>query len=279
MARMIVDAWMQHPTAALLRHEMFDSLRRWTGGLDSADGPPAIDATLAVMDGAGIGFGLLSAWHGPQGVLVSNDEVAGWVASHPDRFAGLAAVDLSRPMAAVRELRRCVADLGFKGLRVIPWLWDAPPTDRRYYPLFAACVELGVPFCTQVGHTGPLRPSETGRPIPYIDQVAIDFPELMVVAGHIGYPWTEEMVAVARKHENVFIDTSAYTVRRYPPELVRYLRTRGGRRKVLFGTNYPMILPEQALAGLKDLDLDDETRDLFLEGNARRVFGLQGSGP
>ena len=150
---------------------------------------------------------------------------------------------------------------------------------RRYYPLFAACVELAVPFCTQVGHTGPLRPSETGRPIPYIDQVAIDFPELVVVAGHIGYPWTEEMVAVARKHENVFIDTSAYTVRRYPPELVRYLRSRGGRRKVLFGTNYPMILPEQALAGLEELDLDDETRELFLEGNARRVFGLQGSGP
>jgi predicted TIM-barrel fold metal-dependent hydrolase len=272
---MIVDAWMQHPTAALLRHEMFDSLRRWTGGLDDVQAPP-IDATLALMDRGGVGFGLLSAWHGPQGVLVSNDEVAGWARAHPDRFAGLAAVDLARPMAAVRELRRCVGELGFKGLRVIPWLWEAPPTDRRYYPLFAACVELGVPFCTQVGHTGPLRPSETGRPIPYIDQVAIDFPELVIVAGHIGYPWTEEMVAVARKHERVFIDTSAYTVRRYPPELVRYLRSGGGRRKVLFGTNYPMILPEQALAGLDDLDLDDETRGLFLEGNARRVFGLQG---
>jgi len=226
------------------------------------------------MDRGGVSFGLLSAWHGPHGVLVSNDEVAGWVGSHPDRFAGLAAVDLTGPMAAVRELRRCVGDLGFKGLRVIPWLWEAPPTDRRYYPLYATCVDLGVPFCTQVGHTGPLRPSETGRPIPYIDQVAIDFPELVVVAGHIGYPWTEEMVAVARKHENVFIDTSAYTVRRYPPELVRYLRSRGGRHKVLFGTNYPMILPEQALAGLDELDLDDETRDLFLEGNARSVFSL-----
>ena len=67
------------------------------------------------------------------------------------------------------------------GLRVVPWLWDAPPTDRRYYPLFADCVESGVPFCTQVGHTGPLRPSETGRPIPYIDQVALDFPELVIV--------------------------------------------------------------------------------------------------
>src|SRR5438093_503265 len=83
----------------------------------------------------------------------------------------------------------------------------------------------------------------SARPIPYIDQVALDFPELVIVGGHIGYPWTEEMVAVARKHENVYIDTSAYTSKRYPPELVRYMTSRSGRRKVMFGSNYPMIPP------------------------------------
>ncbi|MGZ6641409.1 MAG: amidohydrolase family protein [Solirubrobacteraceae bacterium] len=270
---MTVDAWIQHPTPRFLRHDMFASLRRWTGQ-EVPESEIPIDATVAAMDAAGVAVGLLSAWHGPEGVLISNDEVAGWVAAHPGRFAGLAAVDLRRPMAAVRELRRCVSELGFKGLRVIPWLWEAPPTDRRYYPLYAACVELGVPFCTQVGHTGPLRPSETGRPIPYIDQVAIDFPELVIVCGHIGYPWTEEMVAVARKHERVHIDTSAYTVRRYPPELVRYLRSGSGRHKVLFGSNHPMIAPAQALDGLDALELDDEARALFLGANARRVFAL-----
>ena len=271
---MIVDAWMQHPTPRFLAQDMFASLRRWTGGA-LPQGEVPIDATLAAMDEAGVEVGLLSAWHAPYvGPLISNDEVAGWVAAHPARFAGLAAVDLARPMDAVRELRRCVTELGFVGLRAIPWLWEAPPTDRRYYPLFAACVELGVPFCTQVGHTGPLRPSETGRPIPYIDQVAIDFPELVIVCGHIGYPWTEEMVAVARKHANVYIDTSAYTVRRYPPELVAYLRSSGGRRKVLFGTNWPMIAPSKALEGLDDFGLDDETRALFLGGTAEWLFGV-----
>lgn len=270
---MTIDAWMQHPTPRFLAHEMFDSLRRWTGQLEAVPEVP-LPVTIEAMDRGGIDVGLLSAWHGPQGPLIGNDEVAGWVAAHPDRLAGLAAVDLARPMDAVRELRRCVTELGMKGLRVIPWLWEVPPTDRRCYPLYAACVELGVPFCTQVGHTGPLRPSETGRPIPYIDQVAIDFPELTIVCGHIGYPWTEEMVAVARKHPNVYIDTSAYTVRRYPPELVRYLRSRGGRRKVLFGTNYPMIQPADALADLDALELDDETRAAFLHDNARRVFGI-----
>jgi predicted TIM-barrel fold metal-dependent hydrolase len=269
---MTIDVWMQHPTARFLAHDMFESLRRWTGGA-IPEQPPPIDATIAAMDAAGIGFGLLSAWHGPGGPLIGNDEVAGWVEEHPDRFAGLAAVNLARPMEGVRELRRCF-ELGFKGLRILPWLWEAPPTDRRYYPLYAACVELGVPVGTQVGHTGPLMPSEPGRPIPYIDQVAIDFPELVIVCGHTGYPWTEEMVAVARKHENVYIDTSAYTARRYPHELVEYLRSGSGRRKVMFGSNFPMIAPEQALERLEALRIDDETRELFLEGNARRVFGL-----
>lgn len=110
---------------------------------------------------------------------------------------------------------------------------------------------------------------------PYLDDVALDFPDLVIVAGHIGYPWTEEMISLARKYPNVHIDTSAYTTRRYPRELVAYTRS-GGRRKVLFGSNYPMIAPATALADLAALELDDEATQLFLEGNARRVFGLEG---
>jgi uncharacterized protein len=274
LALMVIDAWMQHPTLHFLSHDMFASLRRW-GSAELPGQEPGLDITLGAMDSAGVDFGFLSAWSAPnQPPLISNDQVAGWVSEHPDRFAGLACVDLNRPMEAVRELRRCVSERGFKGLRVIPWLWEAPPTDRRYYPLYAACVELGVPFCTQVGHTGPLRPSETGRPIPYIDQVAIDFPELVIVGGHVGYPWTEEMVAVARKHENVHIDTSAYTTKGLPAELIAYMKSRSGRRKVLFGSNYPMIFPAHALDGLDELALDGETRELYLSGNARRVFAL-----
>lgn len=270
---MTIDVWMQHPTPRFLRSDMLASLRRWTGDA-IPDAQIPIEVTLAAMDEAEVSFGLLSAWRGPNGMdLISNDEVLEWVSRYPGRFAGLATADLNRPMVAVRELRRRIRD-GFVGLRVVPWLWDAPPTDRRYYPLFAECVELGVPFCTQVGHTGPLRPSETGRPIPYIDQVALDFPELVIVCGHVGYPWTEEMVAVARKHENVYIDTSAYTTKRLPAELLRFLKTGTGQRKVLFGTNYPMIRHAHALAGLDDLGLTQDARRDYLHRNAERVFAL-----
>jgi predicted TIM-barrel fold metal-dependent hydrolase len=173
---------------------------------------------------------------------------------------------------AVREIRLAVETLGFKAIRVLPWLWQIPPTDRLFYPVYATCCELNVPFCTQIGHTGPLMPSEPGRPI-YLDRVALDFPELVIVAGHIGYPWTDEAIAVATKHENVFIDTSAYTVKRYPAVLVDYLRGHG-RTKVLFGSNYPMIMPKKALEGLDDLGLDTKTQDLFLAVTAARIFKL-----
>lgn len=82
------------------------------------------------------------------------------------------------------------------------------------------------------------------------------------------------MIAVAAKHPNVYIDTSAYAAHRYPAELVDYLKGRG-RSKVLFGTNYPMMTAAKALARLDDLGLDEDTTALFLAGNAARVFGLQ----
>jgi hypothetical protein len=265
----IIDAWAQHPTLRHMQDPIFESLRRWTKvPMPTVELP--VSTTVAAMDQAAIDKSLISAWVAPRNVMISNDEVAGFVAQAPDRLVGVGSAGISKPMAAVREVRRCIQDLGFKAIRILPWLWEVPPTDRRFYPVYAACCELGVPFCTQIGHTGPLMPSEVGRPI-YLDQVAIDFPELVIVGGHIGYPWADEAIAVATKHENVYIDTSAYTVKRYPTALVEFMRSYG-RSKVLFGTNYPMILPAKALEGLDTLSLGDEARELVLSGNARRVF-------
>ena len=268
---MIIDAWGQHPTLRLSQDPMLATLRRWTRSDVPSEELP-VSATVAAMDRADIDRMLISAWVAPRNVMISNDDVAGFVAQAPDRLVGVGSVDISKPMAAVREIRRCVRELGFKAIRVLPWLWEVPPTDRRFYPIYVACVEEGVPFCTQVGHTGPLMPSEVGRPI-YLDQVALDFPDLVIVGGHVGYPWTDEAVAVATKHRNIYIDTSAYTVRRYPPQLVDYLRGHGAA-KVLFGSNYPMITPDRALDGLDTLDLGEAALAGFLGGNAKAVFRL-----
>ena len=267
----IIDAWMQHPTQRFIEQPMFAPLLRWTKQTRVPEVP--VEATVATMNQAGVAMGLLSAWHGPQGALISNDEVAGFMAQAPGRFAGLASVDLHRPMDAVRELRRCVRSLDFKGLRILPWLWNLPPDDRRYYPLYAECIELGIPFCTQIGHTGPLCPSEPGRPIPYLEHVALEFPELTIVAGHLGAPWEAEAISLAHKFPNVYLDTSAYKAKRFPETFVRYLRGPGAG-KVLFGSNFPMLTAQACLEGLEALALDAQTAAQYLAGNAATVFGL-----
>jgi uncharacterized protein len=269
----IIDVWAQRPGALFMSQPWLTTLNRWTG---NAAAPPAevpLEHLLRHMDEAGVEKSLLSAWWGPAGELISNDSVAEAVQRHPDRIVGIASVDLTRPMEAVRTLRRCVTEYGFKGLRVVPWLWNLPPDDRRYYPLYAACCELGVPFMTQIGYTGPLCPSEPGRPIPYLETVLLEFPDLVVVGGHVGFPWFDEVVALSGKFPNLHVDTSAYVAGRYPANLIEFMRGRG-RDRVMFGTNYPMLTAKRCLAGLDALGLDEEARSLFLSGNARRVFRL-----
>ncbi len=267
-----IDVWAQMTTERMAKAPWLETLLRWTG---QSEDPliPSTDSTLRAMDAAGVDISLLSAWHGPQGSLISNEEVSDQIDSAPDRFRGLATVDLSNPMQAVRDIRKWVDGEKFVGVRVVPWLWDLPPNDRRYYPVYAACVDLGVPFCTQVGHTGPLLRSETGRPIPYLEDVLLDFPELIVVGGHVGFPWIDELTSLTIKFPNFHVDTSAYAVHRLPDDFVSFMKGIGSKR-VMFGTNWPMLSPEQCLQHLDQLGLSREQEDAFLFGNARRVFNL-----
>lgn len=264
---------MQHPTPRFLQQPFFESLQKLNRAR-TTESDISPDRTIHAMDAGGIRIGLLSAWWGPGGSLIDNDEVAACLRASPERLYGIASVDLSRPMEAIRELRRAVRELGFRGLRILPWLWNLPPDDRRYYPLYAECVELDIPFCLQAGHTGPRCPSEPGRPIPYLENVALEFPELRIVAGHVGYPWTDEMISLATRFPNVYIDTSAYKASRYPSALLEFMRGNGGK-KVMFGSNYPMLAPRDCLRGLGALDLNVRTREQFLFRNAGKVFQLE----
>jgi uncharacterized protein len=271
----IIDAWANAPFADMAVHlpeirrlfEQSGATRFLDQGLSAAE-------LIAEMDAAGIERLLVTSWAGPSRKVPDNQRVAEFIRDYPDRFLGVAAVNLQKPVEAVRELDRAVRDYGFKALRMVPWIWNLPPNDKLYYPLYVKCVELGIPFCTQVGHTGPLMPSEPGRPIPYIDEVALTFPELTILGGHIGYPWTDEMIALAWKHEHVYIDTSAYLPRYYPPQLLHFMNTYG-QDKVLFGTNFPMLSLKKCVEQALALDLKPDVKAKFLAGNARRVFGIE----
>lgn len=158
-----------------------------------------------------------------------------------------------------------------------PWLesllrWTgmsrtAPTLDETVAAMDAGNVDIAL----LSGWHGPLLPCEPGRPIPYLDDVLLDFPELVVVGGHVGFPWVSEVVSLALKYPNFYVDTSAYVLHRLPADLVAYMAG-AGRHRVMFGTNWPMLSPSRALERLDDLGLDDETAALFLGDNARRVF-------
>ena len=261
----IIDVWTQYlsPTAPEQRSAAAENVFRNYGRLNWYHDGTDVAQMLEDMDRNGVRLACISG---------EPARVREAVRRHPDRLIGEYHADPTNIMAAVRGLQEHVETYGFKVLRIEPFMWRKPPTDAAYYPLYAKCVELDVAFQTQVGHTGPLLPSETGRPI-YIDQVALDFPELRIICGHIGWPWTEEMIAVAWKHANVFIDTSAHVPKHYPPAFVHFMKS-FGKHKVLFATDYPLLPFDRVLTELDALDLSAEVRRLFLRDNARRALKL-----
>ena len=137
---------------------------------------------IADMDRAGVECGVVGA---------SNETLKRVCGAYPDRFVGLAAISPLDGMRGVRELERLVREHGIGGLRVVALYNMVPASDRRYYPLYAKCVELDLPVrvYTSMNYAND-RPYDLGHPR-HLDNVAMDFPELRIVAGLSGWPWIE----------------------------------------------------------------------------------------
>jgi uncharacterized protein len=234
---------------------------------------------LRRMDRAGIERSLLIAVRAGDLAVAGSFEmpyerVARVCRRHPDRFSGLAGVDPYRGMQGLRDLEHAVGELGFVGAHLYPHWFSLAPDHARYYPYYAKCCELGVPIMMQIGHnlvySRHRRLPSVGRPIA-LDQVAIDFPELKLIGIHVGVPWTDEAISMAWKHDNVYLGGDAYAPRHWPAQFVHYANTYGSH-KVLFGTDWPVIDPERAVAEVQALDLRPESRRRLMRDNALAVF-------
>lgn len=243
----------------------------------------SVDDYLAKMDRAGIERCLLVAnRNGDLRVRHSTETPYAVVhevcARHPERFSGLAGIDPTRGMGGLRELESAVRELGFVGAHLYPHWFGLAPNHAKYYPYYAKCCELEIPILVQVGNClvyNRERPlPSVGQPIT-LDQVAIDFPELTIVGIHLGWPWHNEMIAMAWKHRNVFIGLDAYAPKHWPAEVVHFANTYG-QDKVLFGTDWPVIDPERAMHEIALHDFRPEPLRKILRENALRVFDLAG---
>jgi predicted TIM-barrel fold metal-dependent hydrolase len=205
---------------------------------------------------------------------VPYERVAKVCAKYPDRFSGLAGTDPTRGIKQLRDLDYAVNELGFVGAHVYPHWFGLAPDHAKYYPIYARCAELDVPIMMQIGHNlvygKDRRLPSVGRPIT-LDTVAIDFPTLKLLGIHIGIPWTEEAISMAWKHDNVYLGGDAYAPRYWPKAFVHYANTYG-KRKVLFGTDWPVIDPERAVSEVAALDLAPESHRRVMRDNALEVF-------
>jgi hypothetical protein len=223
-----------------------------------------------------------------------NDLAGAYAKRYPDRIVAFAGIDPRRGAAAVAELRRCVEEMGFRGLK----LWTVSgffPDDERYYPLYREAARLGVNILV---HTG-LGPGEsylkTCRPV-YVDKIAVDFREINFVLAHVGTPWVDEALAVALKNPNVYVDISAWqrVARNFPLGFAQVLSMaklmHGGIHKVLFGSDWPLFTeiytqkrwvdavrgleypPTLQMMGLPEITEEDKAR--ILGANAQKALGL-----
>jgi len=217
----------------------------------------------------------------PSGIAgLPNDYYAEIVKKHPDKFVGFAGIDPLKRMKAVREIRRSY-DLGLRGIAVRPFMFGIPPHHAKMYPIYSTCVELDIPIWFHLSINYSTNNMEVERPI-YLDIVAQDFPELKIIAGHGGWPWVNELVAVAWRNPNIFIDIASY--------LPKYIGMKGTgweqlihfgnsvlQDKILFGSTWLFMgmSIKQLADGVMELPLKEEVKRKWLYENAARLLGIK----
>ncbi len=210
----------------------------------------------------------------------SNDEVLEQVGRNSDILIPFASIDPWKGKMAVREARRLIEEHGIKGFKFHPTMQGFFPNDRMAYPFYELLAEHG---CIGLFHTGQTgvgsgMPGGNGmrlkysRPM-YLDDVAVDFPDMKIIMAHPSFPWQEEALSVAQHKPNVYIDLSGWSPKYFPEILVRYCNSIL-KKKVLFGSDWPMITPERWLSDFEKIAIKDHLREDIIKNNAARLLGL-----
>ncbi|MFM2078127.1 MAG: hypothetical protein RJA49_2017 [Actinomycetota bacterium] len=235
---------------------------------EQPSGADMIAFTLDQMDGHGIDRALIGcALAGG----IQNDALR----LHPDRFFGCLHVDPNGGMPVLRDIQRAHDELGIRGVSLFPSGCNPPLpiNDKRMFPVYAKCAELGLPVLCCVGVPGPRLPMAPQH-VELVDEVCWYFPELTFVMRHGAEPWTDLAVKLLLKWPNLYYSTSAFAPKYYPQAIIDFANTRGSD-KVMYAGYFPMGLSlERIFTELQDVPLRDEVWPKFLRLNAARVFGL-----
>jgi predicted TIM-barrel fold metal-dependent hydrolase len=209
-----------------------------------------------------------------------NEEVAEKAAANSDILIPFASIDPAKGKAGAREARRLIRDFGIRGFKFHPTMQGFYPNDRGAYVLYEAIAEAGLPALFHTGQTGVGSGMRGGNGMRlkysnpmYLDDVAVDFPDMPIILAHPSFPWQEEALSVAQHKPNVYIDLSGWSPKYFPPILVRYANSIL-KKKVLFGSDWPVITPDRWLKDFDTLDIKPEVKPLILKENAVKLLGL-----
>lgn len=212
---------------------------------------------------------------------IPNDSIAAAVRDHPDVFFGFGSVDPHQEVRwCVEEVKRC-HELGLVGLKFQQAVQGFSPNDERYYPIYQAASQLGMVCLFHMGTTGigAGAPGGMGLRLDYcrpilVDPVAAAFPDLTIIGAHPGWPWTDELLAMAVHKGNVYIDLSGWAPKYFPPTLVQYARTLL-KDKMLFGTDWPLLTVERWESEFAAFNFPADVVERIMLKNAARVLKLQ----
>lgn len=212
------------------------------------------------------------------GFKIPNEAVAAFIRDHGPRYIGFAGVDPWQD-DAVAQFDHAVTFLGLRGLNLQCFELKLAPDDPRLFPLYEKAIELNVPVNIHCGiNFSTQTPMSVGKP-EYLDNVMVRYPELRAIASPPGWPWVQELIGVAWRHPNLYIGVLAVRPKLlakphsgYEP-LLQYGRT-VLKNKIVFGSAFPMMPVETALAEVRALELGDEVERLWLHDNAARFLGL-----
>jgi len=220
------------------------------------------------MDRYGIDVALVGYFEGSAAAVVAKRD-------YPTRFIFDYPANPNRGMEEIRTIRRMHAQFGIKSVSVFPAGLNpqVPINDKKLYPLYATCVELGLPVLVNVGVPGPRVPFAAQK-VEHVDEVCWFFPELKFVMRHGAEPWEELAVKLMLKYPNLYYSSSAFAPKHYPKAIIEYANTRGAH-KIMYAGYYPMGLSlERIFRELPEVPFRDEVWPAFLSDNARRVFGI-----
>lgn len=265
----VLDIWVNLVTGQgareFLGQEQFANIPGYLGS--SSTGGIGTDGLLAVMDELGVATGILCT--GMDGTAEHALEVAD---EHPGRF--LVAAGLTSPEHATRNVRR-IRTLAehprFSMVRVMPLANQVAITDPRHYPAYSVCEELGIPVGINVGVPGPRVRSRVQHP-DLLEDVLIDFPDLVVIGAHMGHPYEELLMNYMRKWPNLYLSCTAYAPKYMDPNLVTFMNSSTYRGRVLWGSDEPWFPMRRSLTEARGLPLDDDAMTQFLGGTARRLL-------